>query len=239
VVVEEDHVALGFPGEISGGVVDGGVLAANDTAPFWGSDDELFWGSDDELFWDQNCEELTYVMAYTPPADLVGETLGLELETSGTGLQVSVRTDDMSPFWGLDGELFWGGDDEPFWPLPAGWRAWPGAMTLEATRYEVRVRLASGQRRGLISKCRLFVDVADKRQAFEDVVVAAGGAWLDLDGPVRGIGSVQLTLQDDGGSAATSRVLSKDVQNGRVQVGTYAANGTATSGCVDADVQYY
>lgn len=138
---EWDYSALGWPGVIRGGHVDGTQLVAeampgalfwpiadcrywrgDDAAPFWGTDEAPHWvGGDDGrpfwgeqaagLFWGGRYQDLVFEWDQPVPSGVGGATTVLGIEPSVNGKGWRL---EMRP----DSQLFWApvGDDV-FWPL--------------------------------------------------------------------------------------------------------------------------
>jgi hypothetical protein len=81
-------------------------------------------------------------------------------------------------------------------------------------------------------------DAPDIQETFEDLLLAAEGARLPLQKSYRRIKTVNLTLQDDGGTAATLKVLDKDELDGPL-VRAFDAAGQGTAATIDATLQGY
>ncbi len=81
------------------------------------------------------------------------------------------------------------------------------------------------------------LDVPDINESLNDVSISASGTRLPIAKTYRVIKNVSLTLQDDGGTATTAKVLDKDATNGPL-VETLDG-GTGVSGTIDARIQGY
>jgi hypothetical protein len=84
----------------------------------------------------------------------------------------------------------------------------------------------------------VLVDVPDILEYFEDVAIAAAGTRLPITKTYRVIKSVQVTVQDDGGSAASALILDKDATLGPT-IKTINNSRTGVDGTIDAVVQGY
>ena len=81
------------------------------------------------------------------------------------------------------------------------------------------------------------LDVPDINESLDDVSISDTGTRLPINQDYRVIKNVSLTLQEDGGSAETAKVLDKDATNGPL-VETLD-DGAAVSGTVDARIEGY
>ncbi len=236
-----------FAGEKSGGtVVSNELLADTDTDPlFWGADSALFWpASGAATFWPTvTYAEMSYVASYDPTSGHLGATVRLSLDVTGE-YQVDYREATSPAFWGLDASTFWGSDADPFWPDSdvGDWTTWPGQLgplSDDTIDYDFRVTTAEGTTQGVITGFDILVDVPDITEYFEDVSIAATGTpRLSLTKTYRAIKVVNVTVQDDAGTAVTARVKDKDEALGP-NIETLDASGSRAAGTIDAVVIGY
>ncbi len=90
----------------------------------------------------------------------------------------------------------------------------------------------------VLQQLSVVIDVPDKIETLEDVVIAAAGTRLVLSGQPRKIVSVRVALEDDGGSAAYAKVMDKNAALGPL-VRVFNSSNVATTGLVDAVVHWY
>lgn len=209
-VILTQSEAPSFTGTITGGTVSGGVLEADVVASpaFWGANDAPFWGADSDPFWrDSEYSELTYIATWTPTSDQLDDgILKLSLDITGD-YTVDYRIATSPAFWGADSDPFWGADADPFWAEDevGEFTPWPGALgpfDTTANTYEIRVTVRGGAVQGVITTMDLMCDVPDIVEDFEDFVTAVTtGTRLTLTKTYRAIKTVQITRQDDGGTA--------------------------------------
>jgi len=121
--------------------------------------------------------------------------------------------------------------DVAYVPFPG--RAWADA----GIPYQFRVDVEQSAEQGQIGSVIAQIDVPDKTIRLPNVAIGTGGTRLAIGAGWKSIVIVNLTLQGDGGSATTARVLDKSTTGPLVQC--FSAAGTAAAGTVDAFVQGY
>ena len=236
-VITSDYRALGWPGTIEGGTVDGdGSLLGGDNIampwpyqaadPFGAATDPPFgpltgpaWSGQDEP---------PFGAATDPPFPTVYPALVYsDSFAAGTG----------GPLW-IDAA---GTGDITLAYRPQGaadWGAYTGRVTVPAGTYELQVTVLSGAARARLTTLRAHVDVPDVIERLSGVAIAAVGTRLPLAQTFAAIANVSLTVVAAGGSPAISaRVVDKDVSGPLVQA--FDAAGVAVDGTVDATVQGY
>ena len=241
-LTQDEHPA--WAGSITGGTVAAGLLEADSTTLFWAPDAATFWlASGAATFWPTDTFlDLVYVARYTPIADHVGAVVKLALDVTGT-YAVDYRIAVSPTFWGSGGSTFWGADGSSFWATETlgAWQPWPGVLgPIDSTseEYDVRVSVAGGLDQGVLTELSLLIDVPDILEYFEDVAISSGGTRLPITQTYRVIKSVQVTVQDDGGTAASALILDKDATLGP-EIKTINTSRTGVNGLVDAVVQGY
>ena len=244
IITTIDLHGTGFPGEIAGATVSGGDLLADSTTSIWNPNDAVrFWSADaaDDM-WDLTYyTALTYLTTITASAGEAGAQMTIARTIDGDAWQLDYRrpVGDAALMWGDAGALMWSGDDAaPFRGNAPGYMPWPGAITAEAGDYEIRVRTAFGHTQGRIDALAVNFDVPDIIEYLNDIAIAAPGTRLPITQTYHAITGVHLTLQDDGGTALTARVMDKDETLGPL-INTFDATNAATTGNVDAIIQGY
>jgi hypothetical protein len=246
VIDEVDYGVLGFPGSLTGGVASGGQLVAGDDgADYLASDSDLYLADDTADYLVVNYLSMTYAFDYVLPVTgvLVGEDfVDLGLTVTGAPWSVEYRP-------GVDGYYLVGdesdylADDEaeylPFDFSVTSW-PWPGRTVVppgtEAIRFTVST--SAGSTPGTVSAASVVLEARPQRDTLEDVALDAAGERLQLDRSWRKIKAVRLTLQDDGGSAFTAKVLDKDEVLGPMVRG-FTSAGTGAAALVDAEIEGY
>lgn len=241
-----DDDQLGYPGTITNGTVVGTDLQANVAGTFWpaAADTAAFWdGASTALFWTQIYETLTYEVAFAPDVLTVGDDSTLTVHavvTQAPSWRLEYRVDGSSYAWSGDGTAsYWGADAATFWPEGDGdYRPWPGALTgVQRVTYHLRLTLDGGLVQGIVDRFSITVDVPDIVERLDDVALAAGGTVLPITQTYRAIANVSLTLQDDGGSARSVKILNKSTSGPLVQA--FDSAGAGTTAVVDAIIQGY
>lgn len=234
-----DLQASNFPGVIAGGAVSAGSLLANSTDSIWSPDDTApMWSDDADAMWDLTYyAALTYVASITVGGTEAGAQMTIDYSMDGLGAALEYRhpTGDAAPFWSTDSAAMWTDDAAPFRTNAGGWLPWPGALTAQAGEYQFRIRTAFGRTRGRVDALAINLDVPDIVEYLDDIDISAGGTRLPLTNAYRVIRNVHLTLQDDGGTADSAKVIDKSAALGPLVNCTTA--GSATTGRVDAIIQ--
>lgn len=227
-----------FAGTISGGAVSGGALLANASgALFWGGDSNLHWTSDAATYWGATSYvELIYTFAFGASAAGV---LALDSVIAGQVVSIDMRRLPASPFWSSDAASFWTSDPAAFWAQASGdWVPWPGALAVAAGEYiEMRVTISAGAVQGNIGTLTPYLDVPTVEEFIDNAVVVSAGTRLTLRKTFRSIKSIQLTVQQDGGSAVTARWIDKTATGPLVQA--LDITGTPVQGTLDAYLKGY
>lgn len=242
-VIDTQSEAPSFAGTITGGAIDTGVLEANLLASqsAYGPPDVAFYGAPaDPAYPGNDYEEMTYVATWTPASDQLDDTLlKLELDVAGT-YTVDYRIYTSPPAYGDPGDPFYGASDDPAYEAGTlgEWTPWPGELGPFDTTdqdYQIRVTTFSGSTQGAITTMDLIADTPDIEEFYEDVTitVAADGVRLTPAAPRRAIDIVNLTLQDDSGTALTLRIMDKNPTTGTL-IKAFDASNTVTTASFDA-----
>lgn len=241
-VIDTQSEAPSFAGTISGGTVTAGVLQADisaSTSFYRTPGGRMYPPAGAPMYPTTTYEEMTYVASFTPAADQVGDaTLKLDLTVTGDYF-VEFRIATTPSFYPTAGSPMYTSGAPIYGATVVGeWAPWPGQLgpfENTANTYQIRVTVAGGTTRGEISQFDLVVDVPDIEELYEDVqiTVAASGVRLTPAAARRAIDVVNLTLQDDGGSAVTLKIIDKNPTSGAL-VKAYTAAGSTTTATFDA-----
>lgn len=243
IITTRDLKAEGFPGQIGGGAVSAGSLLADTTGSIWNPNDAaLLWSANDASpMWDLiYYKALTYRTTVTVAAAEVGSQMTIAKTLSGDAYKLEYRrpVGDVAPMWGATDTVMWSGDDNAPMRINApGWMPWPGAITAEAGDYEIRVHTAFGGTRGRIDALSVNFDVPDITEYLHGISIAALGTRLAPAKSYHAIRAVHLTLQDDGGTARTARVMDKSLAGPLINC--FDSSSAAATGHVDAIIQGY
>jgi predicted phage tail protein len=236
IIMTKDCKALGWLGTKSNATVSGGNLTA-DLVPggsFYSSDGShpRYSGENSANFYATPRLQLDYIdtLSLTSAA-----YLNIDAEITGGGYLVYYREYGAAPFYdggSMYGEL--GGSmylTNPW--LPLSQHAW-----LPAGNYEIKLTVPARSQAATVSRWSFIVDVDDIVERFSNISVGSGGTRLPITKTYTSISVVNLTLQYDGGSSYTVRVLDKDPVLGPL-VKAYDLTGAATTGHVDAVIEGY
>ncbi len=223
--------------------VSSGNLVADSSIEFWPPDSNVFWLADGATFWPTDVyKTMTYVARYVPLSDHVGATIKLEIDVDAGVYAVDYRTSTSPDFWGLDASTFWGSDGDAFWAAEifGAWKPWPGVLGpigSTSEEYDVRLTVEGGFTQGDVNEFSVLVDVPDIEEFFESFVIASSGTVrLPLTNTYRVIDNIQMTREDDGGSAVEVYYVDKDATNGP-EVRARNAAGTRVSGTADIRIK--
>lgn len=237
VIYSRDCHALGFPGTISSGSVEGGsgdLVADADASPAaWTDDAAPAWTADTDPAWDATTYQ---AMSYIDGITVAAADAGAQL-TVGCNYAIDYRRDGTGPAWTGDLDPAWTGDADPAWSVE-DWQVWPGAIAAEAIGYQFRATTSAGAIQGRFVILLIQLDIADISETLADVALDSGGSRLALTNSYRAIKAVNLTLQADGGSARTLEVVDKDATLGPLCQG-FDSTHTGAACHVDAIVQGY
>lgn len=244
VVETFDLKAAGFVGTKTNGTVSGGNLVADVLASplMWNADDAAdFWSWDSaQLIWSTTMyKQMTYVDSVTITQALSGSRLTIAATVAGDPWSIEYRENSQKAMWDADAtSLMWAADSSTLmWDDPA-WITWPGAIEVTDTIIDLRVTTGQATTQGEISELVVTVDAPDIVENLNDVSILAAGTRLAITAGFSVIKNVQLTVQNDGGSAITARTEDKSATLGPL-IKCLDAAGSATTGLVDARVQGY
>ena len=241
VVETFDLKVLGWPGTVTGGSVDGlGELAATEISEFYRANEAQFYGYDSVEFYPAAAySAMTYESGWVIPSKAArGSAMTLPRALEGDAIQISYRPVGPNAFYAdLDSEVFYSAAGDAFYDPPPDYSAWPGSVIARDEPYEFRVSTASGATRGRLGALIPTVDVPDIAERLNDIVLASGGTRLPIAKTYSVIKTVNLTLQDDGGTATRVRVLDKNPTLGPLVQAD--ASGTPTTANIDALIQGY
>lgn len=230
----------------------GGFMYAADTSAFYRvTDDQPMFGADaaalypaDDLpmFTADNADmysvvfaAMSYGQAFTPVAP--GALVAIAEGDGAIGLWLRRIFPD--PMFSIDGEDVYGPDDgaafydsaaEAFAPLVAGTR-------VDRQPFEIEARIGAGTTRGRLGRLDIVMDAIDVVERFDDVAVPAEGLRLTPTKQLIRLKNVSLTLQDDGGTATSAKIVAKNETGAFIQC--FDAAGIAVPGVVDAITQGY
>jgi hypothetical protein len=240
VLTTRDLKALGFPGKIGGGSVVGGNLTAISTNSIWNPNDKApMWTVDSDAMWNLTYySALTYRSEITVASYEAGSRMTVAATITGEswGMDYRKGAANDATMWGASQTLMWSGDDAaPMRNNAPGWIPWLGHINTELGVYEFRVRTVFSRTQGVISALAVNFDVPDISETINDQSISAAGTRLLIQNSYHGIKAVNLTVQDDGGTGRTARVMDKSATGPLVKV--FDISGNPTTGKLDAIVQ--
>lgn len=237
-----DLKAAGFTGTKTNGTVTGGDLVADATTLMWNADDQAnMWSGDSTvLMWAAAIyAQMRYEDRIVVTEALAGSALTITATVVGVPWYIEYRENSARLMWSVDTTtLMWSADDATLmWDTP-DYQTWPGSIVVKNSMYDFRVTTGQGSTQGEISELTLTIDAPDVSESLNDVVIAASGTRLPITQDYASIKVVNLTLQNDGGTAIKPQIEDKDAALGPL-VKCYDAANVATGGKVDALIQGY
>lgn len=223
---------------VNGSIV-GGVLTADDTGgTFWHNDLANMWTSDGAGMWHENYLNMTYQSSFVVTTNQAGAQLTLSYTADGNQIAIYYRPQGQLPMWSSQSnDPMWStATDTPMWQVP-DFVPWPGSISAAADIYDFIISTGFGPVQGTISQLAASVDVPDINEYLYDVAISAGGTRLPIANTYRVIKYVNITLQDDGGSAVTARVIDKALNGPLIKC--FNSSWVATTGHIDAHIQGY
>lgn len=264
VILTYDDKAAGFPGtKTNCAVVDGNLLANDTGSLYWLDDDAPHYGSVVLNYWGVvSYAPLEYVTQFITQQDQIGSrlTLSTVVGTDGTiywgadgatyfgadplgywvapiSYGIEFRYGTQGVFWGADGNRFFPTEDTALvWQTPTVWQPWPGAIeNVGDASIDFRITTQGGEQRGGIYDLTVQFDVPDEYEELNDISISAAGTRLPLTKSFRSVKNIQLTLQDNGGTAVTTKYADKATTGPLIYC--YNAAGSRVAGIIDARVQ--
>ncbi len=240
VILETCYEDDDWPGDISGGVINGSnQLASSESGVFWAGPSVAFWnGTDTGLFWQITYQPMVYDFVYRPPDDATPSQMTVDLISSVQNVEILYQPPDNGIFWGDGEDFFYGAANDDFWDLSDEYYAWPGSISSTPVIYRFRVIVPglSYSTPPTISSICVRLDVDDIAEALEDFVVTGGQARLPIQLSYRRIKVVNMTIQDTGTGARTLEILDKDTVLGPL-VESLDSAGNQTESVIDARIQ--
>jgi hypothetical protein len=242
VVETIDFQALDWPGTLTGGTVSGaGNLEATSGTVFYNEEGVApMYGADNESFYKQdNFDALSFESdPFVLSGALVGSRMTIDHAIAGEPIYVEYRQTGPNSLYGVDADSFYGADADPFYEMPGGYAVWPGAIISSNEEYQIRVRTGQGAVQGVVSDITAVIDAPDIVETFDDVAIDAAGTRLPITRNYQVIKNVQVTLQNDAGTAVTATIEDKSATLGPL-IKARDSSQVAVTATVDATVQGY
>ena len=243
-----DHAADGWPDRITGGVVQGSLLAGVSSTAMWPDATAAAWPDPSAAAFDLAFDALVYEASWPVPASArLTDRIRIEHAASGEH-QLELR-------WGNDAQVMLADEDDPDLliadddPMPESNLPFGAVSVSSSTRpyaayrasirpvlgetLEVRITVQGGSSQPQISMLRIHLEAEEISQAFPDQAVGTGGTWLVPAQPLRRILRVLGTLQGTGDAAVALRVLDKSDPAAGALVGAYGSSGSPVSATAD------
>lgn len=206
VVETVDFDALGYPGTITGGVLSGGNLLANNTNGFYGPGTQSFYGEGAESFYKTTSYD---ALVYTSNEVSINSALAGSMGTiaqahAGADYRLEYRLAGPSSFYGAG--AFYGDGTAPFYDGPSAWLRWSGQLAMTRDVYQFRVTLGAGAVQGRLSNFALTVDAPDMVESVNDLAIDAAGTVVPYTKAFTAIKNVQVTLQANASGAETIEI---------------------------------
>lgn len=243
IVDEIDLRAMGWPGSHDGEVDGEGNLSAIASTLAYGggawAEQTVILDLSQPVPVDTHLP-LTYEFGFLMPDEAMDAALSVSVEYDGQLLSLgyappsSVLAYGCGSWANLQATTDFGAQayPDPVWsPMPASVSG-PQAGGV----HQLRISLLGGDGEVRIRQCRVLLDVPDQIEEFEDVAVPDEGVRLVLERNYRSIRQVLLTVQDDGGSGASARIIDKSIVPGPL-VQVLDATGAPVAGTIDARVR--
>lgn len=238
VVLSRDLAGAGFPGTITGGSVEMGVLGAGDTAAYLPNGMAPYLPAGDEPYLPSSFTGLSYESATIVPAgDEVPSRVLVQMAASGYWrLDYQRGMDD--PYLPEAGDPYLPAADDPYLPssFDGVWRAWPDYIDMiagEAIKFRFTGAGADAQAR--LSAFTVVFDVPDESEFVAALALDSGGTRVPLSRSYREIVVVNATLHG-GGSAVRVEIADKDADLGPL-LQARDGGGSGAAAVVDVHIQ--
>jgi len=231
-----DLKALGWQGTKTNMVVDSGNLVVN------ALDDLFYVKQDGDKFYYQDNEDLFYpdvynYGSYEERGSSLVSGLGIINYTGEGEAKLYYREAFVDLMYqGLNDDLFYTDDDAELYQL-SDYVAYTEPFNLKANvEYDTKVEYLEQQVQGTITGLVFLVDAPDVIETFDDVSILATNTIITSN-KMEFIKNVNITIQDDAGTAETARILDKT--DNTATIATYNSAGTKVTGTVDIIIKGY
>jgi hypothetical protein len=234
VIITEEY-APDFVGTKTNCSVIDGQLVVNDNGSlmYTNIDTSPIYTSDNAYFYAATFDGMEYEDVFAP--DDSGYFF-MKFEGQGD-YQLFYKKSFPDVMFPSDLAYFWTNDNNQLWIENTNWTPYVNKFASIVDEYGIKCVIKPGVQ-GIISSLTANVDVPDISEKFNDVIVPINGVRLTPRSPYRNITNVQITLQDDGGTAKSAKILDKNPAYGAL-IKVYDSNGNATTGLIDAVQQGY
>ena len=234
----ETHDLSDWSGTLTGcRVYDDNVVVNDPGVKMWSDNPEApLWTSDNDPMYRAQYRNMVYEDSFTALAE--GNLL-IQSAMQGNAA-VYYREAFPLPMWGGDNDPMWTDDNNGMW-TPGIYLPYNGKININRGQVDIKTIIGAGPIEGKITELTALVDVADLPDLYlNDVVIAACGTNLILPHSCNAIKGINISVQDDGGSAVYAKVIDK-VLNGTTawKVQCYNISGAAVAGTIDAQIDWY
>lgn len=218
-------------------IVTGGELVATTTDLMYTPENDLMYEPEDDLFYGNDVSAALeyYWDVSTPSSGIIKLLYNFNLATYK--IEYALQQDGL--MYELPDELMYELGSDLMWGELTEWSPWTGQLAVTAGQ-QIFFRVVSnggGIGEKLITLTTI-IDVDDITISLDDVVILSTGTRLNLGQDVNGIKNVQLTVQADGNTGVTARIIDKSVSLGPL-VQVLNSSGSPVNGLIDAIVQAY
>lgn len=202
------RLSIGIKSSIDNAYIE--WVKPSDDAFYSASDASVFYGNDDDLFYPNSTD--------------------------------SFYDGDTTTFYGEDTDLFYGLDSDLFYEQSedAVFSTFSGVVpSIKRIKYRFRVTVPENtDPMSVLEYVKIVVDVEDLEDKVNNYELVGGSGRLPLSISFREIVNMQLTLQDDNGSASYVKIIDKDELLGPL-VESYDSTGANVTSVLDALIRGY
>lgn len=211
------------------------IYSVND-GNFWLGDTEnnIWTGLEGNTFFSSKYSVIEYVERFIPKYTSANTVIDVDV-TAPTGALVYYREPLAGSYWSGTPEstfsIAWSASNGEYELIPA-------KVQLESRYYDIKVVVNSSPTQSSLNEIKIRYDFPDIEETLEDISISASGTRLPITKTYTTIKNVNLTLQDDGGSAVTLNVSDKNPTLGPF---IYAEDKDRikTTATIDARIQGY
>lgn len=230
VLYDKDFGANNFAEFTNTGVVlhDGYIHARNE-AFMWHEKGRRMWSTKDSKMWDSS------FVAYEATGEFIAPASGqfwLTADIEGPAI-VYYRQIMASPVWmdAKDGVAFWQSETLVWDETTDLWKQWSDKVEVRAGAIiQIRIVAKNSSLEETIIKCvHAYIDVPDRQEHFEDLVVPVGGVELPITTPNYETTAVHIDSVQSGNIQRFPKIISRTP----CKIALLDANGNQVAGTVD------
>lgn len=230
VLYDKDFGANNFAEFTNTGVVlhDGYIHARNESF-MWHEKGRRMWSTKDSKMWDSS------FVAYEATGEFIAPASGqfwLTTDIEGPAI-VYYRQIMASPVWmdAKDGVAFWQSETLVWDETTDLWKQWSDKVEVRAGAIiQIRIVAKNSSLEETIIKCvHAYIDVPDRQEHFEDLVVPVGGVELPITTPNYETTAVHIDSVQSGNIQRFPKIISRTP----CKIALLDANGNPVAGTVD------